>query len=77
MADEPFKFSLREKQIISYFKKGYSQKLVAAELGVSVNTVRTETQRMYTKAGVHSVTQMLNYADTHPGEFVLPSSRKE
>ncbi|HLG34987.1 MAG TPA: helix-turn-helix domain-containing protein [Bacteroidia bacterium] len=77
MPGKPDKFSLREKQLVGYYKKGDSQKLIADALGISVYTVNTETQRLYNKAGVHSVTQMLNYADRHPDEFGLPPSDSE
>jgi DNA-binding NarL/FixJ family response regulator len=77
MHDNSQKFSLREKQIVGYFRKGLSKKLIADELGISVYTVGTETQHLYGKASVHSVTQMLNYADEHPEEFIISPNDKK
>lgn len=47
----------RESQVLHYLAKGMSYKLVAAELGISIETVRTHIKRIYEKLHVHSVTE--------------------
>ena len=49
----------RESQVLQYLAKGLSYKLVAAELTISVETVRTHIKRIYEKLHVHSVTEAL------------------
>ncbi|TAE23645.1 MAG: DNA-binding response regulator [Cytophagales bacterium] len=47
----------REAQVLHYLTQGLSYKLVAAELGISIETVRTHIKRIYEKLHVHSVTE--------------------
>ncbi len=47
----------REGQVLHYLAKGMSYKLVAAELSISIETVRTHIKRIYEKLHVHSVTE--------------------
>ncbi len=47
----------REAQVLHYLAQGLSYKLVAAELGISIETVRTHIKRIYEKLHVHSVTE--------------------
>jgi len=47
----------RESQVLHYLVKGMSYKLVAAELSISIETVRTHVKRIYEKLHVHSVTE--------------------
>lgn len=47
----------RESQVLQFLAKGLSYKLVASELGISVETVRTHIKRIYEKLHVHSVTE--------------------
>ena len=49
----------RESQVLQYLAKGLSYKLVAAELTISVETVRTHIKRIYEKLHVHSVTEAI------------------
>ncbi|MBO0947572.1 response regulator [Fibrella forsythiae] len=49
----------RESQVIHYLAQGMSYKLVAAELAISIETVRTHIKRIYEKLHVHSVTEAL------------------
>ncbi len=47
----------RESQVLQFLAKGLSYKLVASELTISVETVRTHIKRIYEKLHVHSVTE--------------------
>lgn len=45
----------RESQVLHYLAQGMSYKLVAFELGIGIETVRTHIKRIYEKLHVHSV----------------------
>ena len=45
----------RESQVLHYLSQGMSYKLVAFELGIGLETVRTHIKRIYEKLHVHSV----------------------
>lgn len=45
----------REYEILSLFAKGYSYKMAASALNLSVDTVRTHVKRSYAKLRVHNV----------------------
>jgi DNA-binding NarL/FixJ family response regulator len=47
----------RESQVLHYLAQGMSYKLVAGELGISLETVRTHIKRIYEKLHVHSVVE--------------------
>lgn len=47
----------REKEILVSLSKGNSFKLIAAELEISIDTVRTHIKRIYEKLQVHSQTE--------------------
>ena len=47
----------RESQVLHYLAQGMSYKLVAAELGISLETVWTHIKRIYEKLHVHSVVE--------------------
>jgi two-component system, NarL family, response regulator NreC len=64
----------REKEVLSRLAWGYSNKEIAGELGLSVKTVETYKTRVGEKLGLHSRTQMVQYAlrqgwlnDSRPG----------
>lgn len=44
----------REREILVFMAKGLSNKMIAAELFLSVNTVRNHAQSILTKLGAHS-----------------------
>lgn len=50
----------RESQVLHYLAQGLSYKLVAAELGVGIETVRTHIKRIYEKLHVHSVIEAVS-----------------
>ena len=51
----------REKQILSYIIKGYSNQELSLELGVSVNTARTHRNRIWKKLGISSIHEAIKY----------------
>jgi DNA-binding NarL/FixJ family response regulator len=48
--------SKRESEILEYVVKGYSYKMIAAELSVSLETVRSHIKKVYKKLQVNSAT---------------------
>lgn len=57
-----YNLSDREKQILASLSTGNSFKLIAAELGISLETVRTHIKRIYEKLQVHSQTEAVSKA---------------
>jgi DNA-binding NarL/FixJ family response regulator len=49
--------SEREKQVLNCLVKGLLYKQIAAQMGISMGTVRTYTQRIYEKLHVHTRTE--------------------
>jgi len=47
----------REKDILGSLVKGNSYKMISAELGISINTVREYIRRIYDKLHVHSMNE--------------------
>lgn len=50
----------KEKIIVQKLSIGDSQKIIAYDLGISVNTVKSHIQRIYKKLEVNNVTSLLN-----------------
>jgi DNA-binding NarL/FixJ family response regulator len=50
----------REYEILHQMSKGLSYKMVAEELFISIDTVRTHVKRIYEKLHVHSVTEAVH-----------------
>lgn len=50
----------RELLILNLLAKGYSYKLVAAEMILSIDTIRSYVKRIYEKLHVHSVTEAVH-----------------
>jgi len=44
----------REKEVLTGLVSGYSYKMIAADCGISIDTVRTHIKRIYEKLHVHS-----------------------
>lgn len=63
-AAEGNKYNLtqREKDILGNLSKGNSFKMIAAELEISIDTVRTHIKRIYEKLQVHSQTEAVSKA---------------
>jgi len=54
------KLATREQQILQLLMKGYSYKMIAADLNISIETVRTHIKRIYEKLHVHSAAEAIN-----------------
>ncbi len=57
-----YELSKREKEILASLSKGNSYKMIAAELYISIETVRTFIKRIYDKLQVHSQTEAVSKA---------------
>ncbi|WP_373494831.1 response regulator [Aquiflexum sp.] len=57
-----YMLSDREKEILGSLAKGNSFKLIAADLGISFETVRTHIKRIYDKLHVHSQGEAISKA---------------
>ena len=56
------KLTPREEQVLQSLAKGNSYKMVAHELIISIETVRTHIKRIYEKLQVHSVAEAIHKA---------------
>ncbi len=54
--------SEREMEVLNLLTKGFTYRMTAYELGISVETVRTYIKRIYTKLHVHSNTEAVAVA---------------
>jgi DNA-binding NarL/FixJ family response regulator len=54
---EDFNLSKRETELLNLLVKGYSHKMIAAELFISINTVNNHIKKIYEKLHVHSVSE--------------------
>lgn len=52
--DELSSLSTKEKEVLELLAKGHSYKMIAAELAKSIETVRTQIQKIYRKLNVQS-----------------------
>ena len=53
------KLTAREMEVLKTLSRGFSYKMVAAELSISIETVRTYVKRIYEKLQVHSVSEAI------------------
>lgn len=59
---DQYNLTNREKEILSKLSKGNSYKLIAAELVISIDTVRTHIKNIYEKLQVHTQTEAVSKA---------------
>ncbi len=59
-SNEIDKLGSREQEILQLLMKGYSYKMIAAELNISIETVRTHIKRIYEKLHVHSAQEAIS-----------------
>ena len=62
VAANNYQLTPREKDILSLLSKGNSYKLIAAELNISIETVRTHLKNIYDKLHVHSQIEAVSKA---------------
>jgi DNA-binding NarL/FixJ family response regulator len=60
--DSKYNLTQREKEILHNLSKGNSFKMIAADLAISIDTVRTHIKRIYEKLQVHSQTEAVSKA---------------
>ncbi|TVQ16080.1 MAG: DNA-binding response regulator [Bacteroidetes bacterium] len=60
--DNPYKLTQREKEILLSLSQGNSYKMIAADFGISIDTVRTHIKKIYEKLHVHSQTEAVSKA---------------
>jgi DNA-binding NarL/FixJ family response regulator len=56
--------SRRETEVFKYLAMGRGADYIAEQLTISWNTVRTHTQNVYQKVGVHSRNELMDLVDT-------------
>ncbi|WP_416866042.1 MAG: response regulator [Imperialibacter sp.] len=61
-AENNYKLTSREKEILTSLSQGNSYKMIAAEFDISLDTVRTHIKRIYEKLQVHSQTEAVSKA---------------
>lgn len=59
---EESNLSEKEAAILQLLVKGYSYKMIATELGISIDTVRFHIKKIYDKLHVHSATEAVSRA---------------
>ena len=52
--NEDYHLSEREKQVLQWLVNGYSYKMIAAEMFISIDTVRSHIKKIYEKLHVNS-----------------------
>jgi DNA-binding NarL/FixJ family response regulator len=62
VTENDYQLTLREKETLQLLSKGNSFKMIAAELGISIDTVRTHIKRIYDKLHVRSQIEAVSKA---------------
>ena len=57
--DNTYLLSSRELEILEHIQKGFSYKMIAADLAISIETVRTHIKNIYKKMQVNSATEAI------------------
>jgi len=60
--EEKNDLTLRESEILQLLVQGYSYKMIAAEVKISIDTVRFHIKKIYDKLHVHSATEAVSRA---------------
>lgn len=61
-SENTYQLTPREKEILGLLSKGESYKLIAQQLTISIDTVRTHIKKIYEKLHVHSQTEAVSKA---------------
>jgi DNA-binding NarL/FixJ family response regulator len=59
---DDFNLSERERDVLKYLIKGYSYKMIASELFIAIDTVRSHIKKIYEKMHVNSKTEAVALA---------------
>lgn len=59
---DPYHFTGREREILNLLCKGYSYKMIAAEINLAFETIRSYIKKIYEKLQVHSATEAVSKA---------------
>jgi DNA-binding NarL/FixJ family response regulator len=57
-----YNLSKRESETLSWLVKGYSYKMIAVEMEVSIDTIRSHIKKIYEKLHVHSMNEAVSKA---------------
>ncbi len=60
--ENPYQLTPKEKEVLTSLSKGNSYKMIAAEIQISLDTVRTHIKKIYDKLHVHSQTEAVSKA---------------
>jgi two-component system nitrate/nitrite response regulator NarL len=71
----PRELSNRERQVLVAIAEGFSNKEIAARLGVGVRTVETHRERIMRKLDIHSIAGLTKFAIAK-GLVPLPSPKQ-
>ena len=63
--EEDLPVTSREKQVVGYIGKGYSNKEIANELNLSVDTVKSHVHNILEKLSLENRTQIANYIHSY------------
>ncbi|MFI5134563.1 MAG: response regulator [Chitinophagales bacterium] len=61
-SEEFDRLTVREQEVLRLLMKGNSYKMIASEMGITHDTVRTFVKRIYEKLQVHSLAEAMNKA---------------
>lgn len=62
LPDNPYQLTPKEKEVLTSLSKGNSYKLIADEINISIDTVRSHIRKIYEKLHVHSQTEAVSKA---------------
>jgi DNA-binding NarL/FixJ family response regulator len=60
--ENPYQLTPKEKEVLTSLSKGNSYKLIADEISISLDTVRSHIRKIYEKLHVHSQTEAVRKA---------------
>lgn len=60
--DNPYQLTPKEREVLTSLSKGNSYKLIADEVNISIDTVRSHIRKIYEKLHVHSQTEAVSKA---------------
>jgi DNA-binding NarL/FixJ family response regulator len=60
--ESPANLSGREQEVLNLLVEGYSYKMIAADRGISIDTVRSHIKKIYEKLHVRSMTEAVSKA---------------